>query len=189
MQNKPYFLDACLIAQREKLKRERFFLPKIFLTQKLCRPKNFQQCVASMQVFWVQTFSTQRLPSPNFFKLSVPGGLRIFRAFASLFLSNPNLCNCFLKCAQVSYPSFWTVMWKSHGGSLRKWKKNTALIRNFSLSMFLSFFLSWSRFSGHINPFLRDSSINVILFPIPPTFHGCHDHDNVDKQTNTLTNK
>ena len=38
-----------------------------------------------MQVFWVQTFSTQRLPSPNFFKLSVPGSLRIFQAFASLF--------------------------------------------------------------------------------------------------------
>ena len=38
-----------------------------------------------MQVFWVQTFLTHRIPSPNFFKLSVPGGLRIFRAFASLF--------------------------------------------------------------------------------------------------------
>ena len=38
-----------------------------------------------MQVFWVQTFLTQRLPSPNFFKLSVPGDLRIFRAFAILF--------------------------------------------------------------------------------------------------------
>ena len=32
-----------------------------------------------MLVFWVQTFS------PDFFKLSVSGGLRIFRAFASLF--------------------------------------------------------------------------------------------------------
>ena len=31
-----------------------------------------------MQVFWVHTFSTQSV-------LSVPGGLRIFRAFASLF--------------------------------------------------------------------------------------------------------
>ena len=39
----------------------------------------------SMQVFWVQTFSTQFLPGPNFFKLSIPCGLRIFRAFASLF--------------------------------------------------------------------------------------------------------
>ena len=38
------------------------------------------------QVFWVQTFSIQILPGPNFFKPSVPGGLRIFRAFASLFL-------------------------------------------------------------------------------------------------------
>ena len=38
-----------------------------------------------MQVFWVETFSTQILPGPNFFKPSVPGGLRIFRAFASLF--------------------------------------------------------------------------------------------------------
>ena len=41
-----------------------------------------------MQVFWVQTFLTQRLPSPIFFKLSIPGGLRIFRAFASLFVAN-----------------------------------------------------------------------------------------------------
>ena len=40
---------------------------------------------ASMQVFWVETFSTQILPGPNFFKPSVPGSLRIFRAFASLF--------------------------------------------------------------------------------------------------------
>ena len=34
-----------------------------------------------MLVFWVQTFSA------DFFKLSVSGGLRIFRAFASLFYS------------------------------------------------------------------------------------------------------
>ena len=39
-----------------------------------------------MQVFWLQIFLTQRLPSPKFLKLSVPGGLRIFRAFASLFV-------------------------------------------------------------------------------------------------------
>ena len=48
-----------------------------------------------MQVFWVQTFLTQRLPSPNFFKRSVPG-LRIFRAFASLLDScsqQPRFCN------------------------------------------------------------------------------------------------
>ena len=38
----------------------------------------------SMQVFRVQTFSTQILPGPNFFKPSIPGSLRIFRAFASL---------------------------------------------------------------------------------------------------------
>ena len=55
-----------------------------------------QKCVASMQVFWVQTFLTQRLPSPNFFKLSVPGGLRIFRAFASLFIAKLPLSS-FLK--------------------------------------------------------------------------------------------
>ena len=36
-----------------------------------------------MQVFSVQTFLTQWLPSPNFLKLSVPGDLRIFRALAS----------------------------------------------------------------------------------------------------------
>ena len=40
---------------------------------------------ASMQVFWVETFLNQILPGPNFFKPSVLGGLRIFRAFASLF--------------------------------------------------------------------------------------------------------
>ena len=46
---------------------------------------------ASMQVFWVQTFLTQILPGPNFFKLSVSGGLRIFRAFASLFILCPDV--------------------------------------------------------------------------------------------------
>ena len=101
-----------------------------------------------------------------------PQSLQLLLEVRSSFISK--LLNCHVKVTQWQSP---------------KVKKNTALIRNFSLSMFLSFFLSWSRFSGHINPFLRDSSINVILFPIPPTFHGCHDHDNVDKQTNTQTNK
>ena len=41
------------------------------------------------QVFWVQTFTTQSLPDPNFFKPSVHGALRIFRAFASLFYTPP----------------------------------------------------------------------------------------------------
>ena len=40
----------------------------------------------SIKIFWAQTFSTQSLPGPNFFKPSVPGDLRVFRAFASLFL-------------------------------------------------------------------------------------------------------
>ena len=34
---------------------------------------------------WVWMFLTKILPGPNFFKPSEPGGLRIFRAFASLF--------------------------------------------------------------------------------------------------------
>ena len=42
-----------------------------------------------MKIFYSPTFSTQNLPGPNFFKPSLPGGLRIFRAFASLFLSLP----------------------------------------------------------------------------------------------------
>ena len=40
---------------------------------------------STYSIFWAQTFSIQNLPNPNFFKSSVPGGLRIFRAFASLF--------------------------------------------------------------------------------------------------------
>ena len=40
-------------------------------------------------MFGSKLFSTQRLPSPNLFKLSVPG-LRIFGAFASLFYSSPD---------------------------------------------------------------------------------------------------
>ena len=39
-----------------------------------------------MQVFCVETFLTQFSPGQNFFKPSVSGGLRIFRAFASLFI-------------------------------------------------------------------------------------------------------
>ena len=39
----------------------------------------------SIQIFWAQTFPTQSLPGPNFFKPSVSGDLRVFRAFASLF--------------------------------------------------------------------------------------------------------
>ena len=63
------------------------YFPKVYFpTNSIFQKCIFRKCIASMQVFWVQTFSTQRLPSPNFFKLSVPGGLRIFRAFASLFL-------------------------------------------------------------------------------------------------------
>ena len=37
------------------------------------------------KIFGAQTFLIQSLPDPNFFKPSVPGGLRIFIAFASLF--------------------------------------------------------------------------------------------------------
>ena len=62
------------------------YFPTCIFRKCIFRKYIFRKCVASMQVFWVQTFSTQRLPSPNFFKLSVPGGLRIFRAFASLFV-------------------------------------------------------------------------------------------------------
>ena len=52
----------------------------------VCKYASVQVCKnASMQVFWVKTFLTQILPGPNFFKPRVPGGLRIFRAFASLF--------------------------------------------------------------------------------------------------------
>ena len=38
-----------------------------------------------MKNVWAQTFLTQSLPGPNFFKPSVPGDLRVFQAFASLF--------------------------------------------------------------------------------------------------------
>ena len=41
-------------------------------------PNKKKKIIASMQVFWVQTFLTKRLPSPMFFNLSVPGSLRIF---------------------------------------------------------------------------------------------------------------
>ena len=34
---------------------------------------------------FAQTFLTQSLPGQNFFKSSIPGDLRVFRAFASLF--------------------------------------------------------------------------------------------------------
>ena len=39
-----------------------------------------------LKKIWAQTFSTRSLPGPNFFKPSVPCDLRVFRAFASLFL-------------------------------------------------------------------------------------------------------
>ena len=63
----------------------KYFFRKCTFRKCIFRKCIFWKCIASMQVFWVQTFLTQWLPSPNFFKLSVPGGLRIFRAFASLF--------------------------------------------------------------------------------------------------------
>ena len=36
--------------------------------------------------FGPNLFRPKALPGPNFFKLSIPGDLRVFRAFASLFL-------------------------------------------------------------------------------------------------------
>ena len=44
------------------------------------------ESVFSESIFSKSLFLTQRLPSPNLFKLNVPGGLRISQAFASLFL-------------------------------------------------------------------------------------------------------
>ena len=58
------------------------------MTKKLFWPKTLFWPILFFwpkKVFWVQAFLTQILPGPNFFKLSIPGGLRIFRAFASLF--------------------------------------------------------------------------------------------------------
>ena len=37
-----------------------------------------------IKIFWAQTFWTQSLSGPNFFKQSIPGDLPVFRAFASL---------------------------------------------------------------------------------------------------------
>ena len=47
----------------------------------------------SITIFWAQTFSTQRLPGPNFFKLSVPHNLRVFQAFARLLAPTDFQCN------------------------------------------------------------------------------------------------
>ena len=65
---------------------------------------------ASMQVFWVQTFLTQILPGPNFFKLSVPGGLRIFRAFASLFHN----WSWDLAGVKIRFFTWWKQGWLAH---------------------------------------------------------------------------
>ena len=46
---------------------------------------NFLSFSSTFSIFWAQTCSTHNLPSPNFFEPSVPGSLRIFQAFASLF--------------------------------------------------------------------------------------------------------
>ena len=55
----------------------------------------FRKCIFWKYIFWKsifgkcifrKTFLTQSLPSPNFFKPSVPGEVRVFRAFASLLL-------------------------------------------------------------------------------------------------------
>ena len=62
-----------------KLKKNWFLVGFPEISMRVCKNP-------SMQVFWVETFSTQILPGPNFFKPSILGGLRIFRAFASLFL-------------------------------------------------------------------------------------------------------
>ena len=61
------------------------------------------------RTFWAQTFSTQSLPGPNFFKLSVPGGLRIFWAFASLLILKETFMighHCHILTLHVA-PTLW----------------------------------------------------------------------------------
>ena len=75
-------LSASLVALREKLKREDTNYFSI-LGLGVFDPKNF---FLTQKTFLTRkTFLTQSLPSPNFFKPSVLGEVRVFRAFASLF--------------------------------------------------------------------------------------------------------
>merc|ERR1712172_105319 len=55
------------------------YFPKVYF------PKMYFLKVYFLKVYFPKTFLTQSLPSPNFFKPSVPGEVRVFRAFASLF--------------------------------------------------------------------------------------------------------
>ena len=75
------------VALREKLNKAIIFfefeLGYDFMNKKILEWSNSAR--KFMKIFWAQTFLTQNLPGPNFFKLSVPGNLRVFRAFASLF--------------------------------------------------------------------------------------------------------
>ena len=69
-------------------------------------------------------FSTKILPGPNFFKPSVPGDLRVFRAFASLF--------------------YFSRLFNSNAGSLRsrQWENN---------EMEESFALPWLNANSNLN--------------------------------------
>ena len=64
---------------------------------------------------WAQTFPTKSLPGPNFFKLSVPGDLRVFRAFASLFLMTFSLTGSLF--GHISKPQKISEQWASIGTS------------------------------------------------------------------------
>ena len=78
----PFYQRLWLLYMRS-LSFSSFFLVFLQLSQFLL---NFLSFSSTFSIFWAQTCSTHNLPSPNFFEPSVPGSLRIFRAFASLFL-------------------------------------------------------------------------------------------------------
>ena len=71
------------------------YFPKVYFPKmhflkvyfsKVYFPKVYFLKVYFLKVYFPKTFLTQSLPNPYFFKQSVPGEVRVFRAFASLLL-------------------------------------------------------------------------------------------------------
>ena len=82
--------------------KKTFLTRKTLLTQKLFWPKNvfdLKDVFLTQKCFWPENFLTQSLPSPNFFKPSILGEVRVFRAFASLFI----LCLTFYQTWRISF--------------------------------------------------------------------------------------
>ena len=111
------------------------------------------------KIFLAQTFLTRGFPGPNFFKLSLPGGLRIFQTFASLLnLANIwrpwsglpfegiHLWYCVLLKPTLSCPLF--IKFTQDKVNRVKYKPNKDFFKLFSYQLLFKLFLEPNIFSA-----------------------------------------